>query len=211
MRIAVFLAATAVATAAQAEVVHSEPSGFRLRATATTAAPPAEVWRQLGRIERWWKPSHTYSGDADRLRLDLAPGGCFCERWPGGGVEHARVLALMPDRFVRLDGAFGPLQELGAHGVWTITLAPDGAGTKLTADYRVSGAPYMKLDALAAVVDGVMTEQIIRLAATTPVQPAGPVRPGPSATPSAPAASQATPPRPRAVAPNQQDRVNSEF
>lgn len=149
---------------AAAEVVSSGPAGFHVRASAVSPLAPDALAMRVGQISRWWLPDHTYSGDAGNLRLDLAPDGCFCEVWPGGAVAHARTLMVMPGRLVRLEGAFGPLQETGAHGIWTIAFRPEGAGTRITADYVVSGLAEMKLDGLAAPVDGVMGAQIASLA-----------------------------------------------
>lgn len=156
-----------VAQPAPAEVASAGPGGFLIRAEATIVASPQRVWRALTRIESWWSPAHTYSGDAHRLHLDPRAGGCWCERWGGGqSVEHARVVLVMEHegvRTLRLVGGFGPLQEMGAHGVLTFTIAPDPAGAKLTMTYRVSGGPGLGFDQLAPLVDGVLMEQFVRL------------------------------------------------
>jgi uncharacterized protein YndB with AHSA1/START domain len=167
----IIIAATALAalvvTPARAEVAASSASAFLVQAETQVAATPAETWRALGQLQRWWNPEHTYSGDARRLSLDLRAGGCWCERWGNGqSVEHGRVVLVMEHegvRTLRVVGGLGPLQELGALGVLTFTVAPDPAGAKITMQYRVSGDPGLELAALAPLVDAVLMEQFGRL------------------------------------------------
>lgn len=152
---------------AGAEVRLATPGLFVVAAEAEIAASPEAVWRALTRIDRWWNGAHTFSGDARRLSLDPRAGGCFCERWGNGqSVEHARVVMVFEHegvRTLRLQGALGPLQEMGATGILTFTIAPHASGAKLTMTYRVSGDPSLGLDALAPLVDGVLNEQFARL------------------------------------------------
>jgi uncharacterized protein YndB with AHSA1/START domain len=165
--IAAALAALAV-TPARAEVASSSAGAFLIEEETQVAATPAETWRALGQLPRWWNPEHTYSGDARRLSLDLRAGGCWCERWGNGqSVEHGRVVLVMEHegvRTLRVVGGLGPLQELGATGVLTFTVAPDPGGAKITMLYRVSGDPGLELAALAPLVDAVLMEQFGRLA-----------------------------------------------
>lgn len=154
------------AAPARAEVVHQAADGFRVKVSVVTPARPASAFARFAQVSRWWRADHTYSGDAGNLRLDLAPDGCFCEVWEGGAVAHARTLMALPGRLVRLEGAFGPLQETGAHGVWTVTFAPEAEGSRITADYVVSGAAGLKLERFAKAVDEVLGAQIASLAAS---------------------------------------------
>jgi uncharacterized protein YndB with AHSA1/START domain len=167
MRFALAAILFALATPAYAEVASSSPSAFTIQAEAEIAAPPARVWRDLERIERWWNGAHTYSGDARRLDLDLRAGGCWCERWGNGqSVEHMRVILVMEHegvRTLRLAGGLGPLQEMGVSGVLTFTVAPRPSGAKLSMSYRVTGDAGLGLDQLAPLVDGVLMEQFTRL------------------------------------------------
>ena len=94
MRLLVLAAILALAGAqpAAADVASAAPGAFVLAAEADVAASPAEAYAALTRIGRWWNGEHSYSHDARRLSLDARAGGCFCERWAGGSVEHGRVL-----------------------------------------------------------------------------------------------------------------------
>jgi len=166
MRLAAALAVLLLATPARAEVTSPTPSAFLISAEAQLAAAPDEVWNDLKHIERWWSSAHTYSGDAARLRLDARAGGCWCERWDGQSVEHARVVLVMERegvRTLRVVGGLGPLQDLGVSGVLTFTVAPSGDGAKLTMAYRVAGDAGLHLDQIAAPVNGVLMEQFTRL------------------------------------------------
>lgn len=154
------------AAPAQADVTSASANGFLIEAQAEVAAAPDRVWRALGRIQDWWSDAHTYSGDADNLRLAPRAGGCWCERWNGQSVEHARVVLAFEHegvRTLRAIGGLGPLQELGATGVLTFTVAPHASGARLTMTYRVSGDPSLGFEAMAPLVDQVLMEQFGRL------------------------------------------------
>jgi uncharacterized protein YndB with AHSA1/START domain len=154
-----------IPSAAAAEVVSATPQGFEVKAQTTVAASPQAVWAMLGRIGRWWNPAHSYSGKAANLRLDPRIGGCFCEMLAGGGgVEHMRVVYAAPGAMLRLHGGLGPLQGEGAAGALTWTLKAVPGGTEITQSYVVGGYIRMGAEKLAPLVDGVMTEQLSRLA-----------------------------------------------
>lgn len=164
------LAATGLlawAPTASAEVASAGPSAFLIEAEADVAAPSDRVWRALQRIGQWWGDEHTYSGDASRMSLDVRAGGCWCERWgQGQSVEHARVSLVMEHegvRTLRVIGGLGPLQELGAVGILTFTVAPNASGAKITMTYRVSGDAGLNLESMAPLVDMVLMEQFGRL------------------------------------------------
>ena len=90
MKMAVLMAALAMAGSAQAAVVSTAEVGFRIENRAQVAATPDRAWQALGEIGRWWSSSHTYSGDAANVTIEMKPGGCWCEALPGGGIEHGR-------------------------------------------------------------------------------------------------------------------------
>lgn len=159
--------AAAIPSAARADLASVSPSAFLVQAETEVAVSEDRAWRALTRIHRWWGGEHTYSGDGGRMSLDLRAGGCWCERWgEGQSVEHGRVLLVMAHegvRTLRLSGGLGPLQELGASGILTFTVAPHPSGAKITMTYRVAGDPALGLDQMAPLVDMVLMEQFGRL------------------------------------------------
>lgn len=146
-------------------VLETTAAGFAVREEVTTTATPKAVYAAiLHGVGKWWNSEHTFSGDARNLSIDARVGGCFCERLAhGGGVEHARVIALMPDSLVRVFGAFGPLQPFGLAGVlsWKITGAQ--SGTKIELSYNVGGYMHGGFENIAAGVDQVLGDQLNRL------------------------------------------------
>jgi hypothetical protein len=161
------LAAAAIsllAAVAQADTGGVSPSGFVVTHRHEVQATPRQLFEAIGRIGQWWNGQHSYSGDAGKLTLELAAGGCFCERWDGGSVQHAQVVGVGKDAYVRLQGALGPLQELAVTGVLTFSAKAVEGRTVLTVTYRVSGSPDGGLEKWAAPVDRVIGEQAGRLA-----------------------------------------------
>jgi hypothetical protein len=160
-----WLLAAAATSAGWTEVTASGPSGFSLKTEITVAGTPADTFNRFIQIGRWWDPAHTYSGDAANMALTAKPGGCFCETLPGGGfVKHMDVVYAAPGKSLRLVGGLGPLQRMGASGALSFDFEAEGANTRLTATYVVSGfAPGPGLAPLATPVDGVLGEQLTRL------------------------------------------------
>jgi hypothetical protein len=157
------LALAMLATTAAAEVRARTDNGFTLAFERPVRAAPETVLEAVAMPAGWWSSAHTYSGDAANIRLDLIPGGCWCEALPGGGVKHAEVVLVMPDRrMVRFDAPFGPLQGMGADAVLTMTWSdpPEGGERLLKWSYVVNGPGT---GAMADVIDNVMTEQFRRL------------------------------------------------
>lgn len=149
---------------ARAEVVQMSPDAFVVRQVRQVAAAPAQVYAALGQVAKWWVASHTWSKSSANLSLELRPGGCFCERWGEAGVEHGRVVMVVPNEVVRLAASLGPLQEMAVTGALTFALAPKDGGTAVTVTYRVSGTSQHKFDTFAAMVDAVIGEQATALA-----------------------------------------------
>lgn len=156
----------ALSSPVSAKVVQSSAAGFAVSHTADVAATPAVIWAQLLHPENWWNGAHSWSGSAANLSLTAVPGGCFCEKLPGGGfAEHARVTHAMPDKLLRLSGALGPLQGEALVGTLTITIKSAAQGTSTVSfDYVVGGNARFALTDLAPAVDGVIGEQQRRLA-----------------------------------------------
>jgi uncharacterized protein YndB with AHSA1/START domain len=166
------LAVAGMPSVAGAEVKQATPDGMVLEHRFEIAASPAAAWEVLVHPERYWPADHTWSGNAANLSLVAQAGGCFCEQWDGGSVEHGRVIMVQPGRLLRFRGSLGPFQEMAVSGVLTVTLAPGGNGTTAVVTYRLSGDPSHRLDALAAIVDGVLRQQFAGFAALA-AQPPG--------------------------------------
>lgn len=157
---------------AAAEVVAASPTRFEIRHSVDSARAPDRAWARLVRIQDWWSGAHTRSGDARNLRLEATAGGCWCERWVQAGaarraatsVSHGRVLWAEPGRLLRIEGAFGPMQEMGLTGIMSFRIEPREAGSRIVVTYLVTGPPDAPLAALAPAVDGVMGEAAMRLA-----------------------------------------------
>lgn len=151
--------------AARVEVAAADQ--FRIVQEVTVPLAPERAWRRLVTVSAWWEGSHSYSGDARNLSLEARAGGCWCERWAGGSVEHGRVLMAMPGRGLRVEGAFGPLQTMAVQAVMDFALSPGEAPgtTRIRLTYVASGSSASQLDAIAPAVDGVLGLQMARLAA----------------------------------------------
>ena len=154
----------AVGAPASADVVSASANGFEIRETVPLVVPPDVAFKAFGQLPSWWDPEHTYSGQSSNLRLELVPGGCFCERIPktGGGVEHMRVAFVDPGKRLVMTGALGPLLYEATTGVMDIEVKTIAGGSQLTLDYKVAGFANGGADKLAAAVDGVLGEQMKR-------------------------------------------------
>jgi uncharacterized protein YndB with AHSA1/START domain len=156
-----------LAGTAQGEVIESQAGGFTVRETAAIAATPQQVWNVLIRPSAWWSSDHTFSHDARNLTLEARAGGAWLEALPGGGgVRHMVVVYIDPPSTLRLEGALGPIQALGAIGHLTFTLKPNGDRTDLTAVYDVGGHEPGGMLGLAAPVDMVLGQQVAGLKAS---------------------------------------------
>lgn len=171
------LALWLAAGSAQAEVTLQAPSGFTVTQRRATEATPAQLVDALAHVGAWWGDKHTYSQHASNLQLDAQAGGCFCERWAAGSVEHAHVVyANRETGVVRLVGALGPLQPLAVNGVLSFSLEKvDGPTTgasgnkeaakrQLVVTYRVGGADAATLAHWPAGVDHMIGETADQLA-----------------------------------------------
>jgi len=157
--------ASAIAVPAHAEVKASAPDGLVFQYKGEVPLAREAAWKRLVALGTWWSDAHTYSGSASNMTVDPMAGGCWCEVWPGGEIEHGRVVLAMPNQTLRFSTALGPLQDLGINGALTVTLE-DGAvsgATSVTWDYKVVGSSLTNLEPMARLVDGVMQEQFDRL------------------------------------------------
>jgi uncharacterized protein YndB with AHSA1/START domain len=165
LALATAVAAMAAASPAEAEVKASAPDGMIIQIKGEVALGREAAWARLIRIGSWWSDGHTYSGKASSMTIDAVAGGCWCEIWEGGEVEHGRVVYIEPNKAVRFSSALGPLQSLGVNGALTFTLADGSAPgkTAVTLDVSVTGSSLSGLDKMAGPVNGVLQEQFDRL------------------------------------------------
>ena len=152
------------AAPASAEVVSASSNGFEVRETVPLVVPPDAAFKAFGDLPQWWDPQHTYSGDSANLRLDLVPGGCFCESMPktGGGVEHMHVTFVDPGTHVVMTGTLGPLLYEATTGVMDVQIKTIAGGSQLTLDYKVAGFANGGAAKQAADVDAVLEAQLKR-------------------------------------------------
>ena len=75
-----------------------------------------------------------------------------------------RVVYVAPGSTLRMIGALGPLQSEAVTGVLTMTVTPAPAGLRIVWEYVVGGYMRHSMTQLAPAVDGVMGEQLGRLA-----------------------------------------------
>ena len=152
----------ALASPAAAEIVSSGSNGFEVRESVNLVVPASDAYAAFGRIGAWWSGEHSYSGEPANLRLDLRPGGCFCEQWKGSGVEHMRVSVVQPNERIVMTGALGPLLYEGTVGVMDVKFERIAGGSRVTLDYRAAGFANGNADKLAPLVDSVLGEQLKR-------------------------------------------------
>ena len=162
-RVAALLLVAALSASAHAEVISASPDHYELKQEAVSTLAPGELWDRLIHPELWWHPDHTYSGTSEHLSLDPKAGGLWKETWANGSVAHGTVLTVVHGKMLRLDAPFGPLQGMAVSVIWTITLVPEGKGTRVVFAETANGATASALDQLAPAVDGVKTEAIKRL------------------------------------------------
>lgn len=162
-RNAALLLVAALSAPAHADILAASPDHYELKQEAVSALAPGELWDRLVHPELWWHPDHTYSGTSEHLSLDPKAGGLWKETWDDGSVAHGTVLTVLHGKTLRLDAPFGPLQGMAVTVIWTITLAPEGKGTRVTFAETANGTAASALDQLAPAIDSVKTEAITRL------------------------------------------------
>jgi uncharacterized protein YndB with AHSA1/START domain len=101
------------------------PEPRAVRADVFLAHPPARVWRALtdpGLLARWLMPNdfRPAVGHEFTFRTEPRPEAGF------DGIVHCAVLAIEPERLLRISWRGGPLDT-----TVTWTLVPEGRGTRL--------------------------------------------------------------------------------
>lgn len=154
-------------TMSAAEVKDATTSGFTSVNEVVVDTKRSRAWRLATRdIDKWWSSSHTVSGEASRLSITAKPQGCFCESLgKNAGVVHMTVTMVYPEVVLRMTGGLGPLGLMGVQGnmTWEFDDVEDGTRIKFT--YAVGGYRPDGLDGMAAPVDGVIREALLRLKA----------------------------------------------
>ena len=168
------MAAACCMTAANAEVTNTADNGFTVQHQAVIAGDNETVWKAMIAPSRYWNPDHSWSGNAENFYLVPQAGGCFCElirttsddniKSSEGSVQHMRVIYARNNKMLRLSGALGPLQGEAVTGTLTILLQPEGDSTVVRFTYKVGGYMEFPVDQIAPAVDGVIGEQLARLA-----------------------------------------------
>jgi len=165
LRLFVSLVIASLPVIAQADVVEVGDGGFVVSHTVNTNATPEQSWSAMvERIDEWWHPEHTWSGDSANLYIKPELGGCFCERLPNGGVEHLRIIYFKPIQEIHFDGSLGPFQTMAAQGRMVWKVEPRETGSSITFTYLVHGFTSGGFTEIAPAVDGVVTLQLDRLA-----------------------------------------------
>ncbi|MEO1078105.1 MAG: SRPBCC domain-containing protein [Pseudomonadota bacterium] len=152
-------------TPAHAEVISASANHFALRHEGITSLSVEETWQRLINPASWWDSSHSYSGDAANISLELEVGGLWREDWDGGSVAHGTVLFIDEGKALRLEAPFGPLQGMGAYVIWTITLEPAEEGTRVVFEESAVGPPVTDYGEMAKAVDFVKGAAMRKLTA----------------------------------------------
>src|SRR5689334_24086668 len=102
-------AVMALTVPAVAEVKASSADGLVLQYKGQIPLAREAAWKRLIAVGSWWSDDHTYSGKAASMTVDAVAGGCWCEMWAGGEVEHGRVIMARANEVLRFATALGPL------------------------------------------------------------------------------------------------------
>lgn len=175
-RAALIFPVLVIAAPAPAIVTDSGPGGFTIVAERKIGPDSADsrqkLWALLISPSRWWSPAHTWSGDASALSLDLAVGGCWCEKLKDGGMaEHGRVILIEPQHRLLLRGELGPLLNLPATGKLELSIGATAGQMTVTLRYAVGGYGLGDSAKFAKAVDAVLRDQADRLAKAVSTAP----------------------------------------
>jgi uncharacterized protein YndB with AHSA1/START domain len=157
----------ALGSVAEGEVIDAGPGGFSLTHEVTINASRTEVWRAaVKEVGLWWNSAHTISGDARKLSIDARPQGCFCESiGEHAGVVHLTVTFVNTNVLLRLTGGLGPLGLMGVNGNMTWEFYDADEGARVVFSYAVGGYRPGGLESVAAPVDAVVGDALLRLKA----------------------------------------------
>lgn len=158
------IGALLLATSAQAEVAEVTTIGFTSKTNVHLKTTRTAAFEQLLKIGEWWNDDHTWYGKASNMSVEPKAGGCWCEVDGDKSSVHGTVSAITPGSLLRFDAALGPLQEMAVTGTLTFKLEDMGGQAHLYATYEVNGMTADEAKQLAPAVDGVIDEQIKRLA-----------------------------------------------
>ncbi|MEA2666748.1 MAG: hypothetical protein QOI11_3692 [Candidatus Eremiobacteraeota bacterium] len=111
----------------------SDPPRWERSAAATSAAPPAAVWRRLLDGRRWaeWNPGVQWM----TVEGPLAPGTVVTLKPKGAPQTAFRIEGALEARYLALAVTFGPLATMRLR--WE--LAPAGGGTALAQTVAIGG------------------------------------------------------------------------
>lgn len=148
---------------AEAQVVESSANGFLIQSSHELELGSQEAYAAfVDGFSNWYDASHSYSGQAENLSLDLEK-HCMLERLADGGfVRHMEIVFHQPGSVLRMTGGLGPLQGMGVSGAMTFTFSETAEASKVEMAYSVSGADHLKLDKIAGPVDQVLKIQLDR-------------------------------------------------
>lgn len=148
--------------ASNAEVTKQTANGFEITNSVKVSADTSKSYQQFLKVGQWWHDSHTYSGKAANMTLDIES-GCFCERWDNNIVRHMNIVMAQPNKQQVWRGGLGPLQTLAVSGalIWQFK-AVDDKTTAISYTYKVHGN-IGDVKMWSKAVDGVLTQQLTRL------------------------------------------------
>ena len=151
------------ASPAAAEVLSAGDHGLEVQHTVNLVIPQPAAFTALGQVGQWWSKEHTYSGDAQRMSLQLRSGGCWCETLDnGGGIEHMRVTFVQPGERVVLTGSLGPLLYEATAAVMDIKVERIAGGSRVTMNYKAAGFAKGGAAGMAPLIDKVLGDQMKR-------------------------------------------------
>ncbi len=160
---ACFFLISLIATVANAQVQESGADGFHIEIKRELEVDAETAYDALvNDFSKWYDASHSYSGKAENISIDLNS-HCMLETLPDGGfVRHMEMVFHQPGKVFRMAGGLGPLQGLGVSGAMTFAFVEVKGNAKLTMTYHVSGAEHLQLDALSGPVNRVLNGQLDR-------------------------------------------------